>query len=364
MSTFPIRLSQVRKKVLLVFGSLFISLGSSATLSGQVASGMQPQRLKGISTGYTFFTLSGAQQAEAAVNMYKAGARIIRLDISWDGIQGTKNAAYTWGATDQAIADAKAGGLLVLGTIDGVPSWALKNKRPDPTLYGEFCKSAADHYRSRGVVVYELMNEPNLPQSIPGQVVDPANYAEMLKQAYPAIKKVQPTALVITGGLGPGPNSGGSMEPLTFWKAMYAAGAHGYFDAIASHPYSFPDMPWQQASWNPFVHLPEVHSLMVANGDGQKYIWLTEYGAPTNYTDPTSYEKECLAADAGQTIVTEANQNSECSGAFLAIKRDLPYVAALFWFNWQDSKYDGTFGLLRADGTEKPSYSTYQKSNL
>ena len=49
----------------------------------------------------------------------------------------------------------------------------------------------------------------------------------------------------------------------------------GYFDAVGLHPYYYPYVPI-------IDDIAAVHALMVANGDGNKKIWMTEFGAPTS----------------------------------------------------------------------------------
>ena len=130
------------------------------------------------------------------------------------------------------------------------------------------------------------------------------------------------------------------MEPVSFLTRMYAAGAAGSFDAVGHHPYSGANVPTQPDSWNPWTYLPAVHELMVANGDGAKQIWMTEYGAPTT----------------GTGAVPEATQALMIDQAF-AMAADWEWAGPIFLFNWQDSA-DGAFGLHRPDGTPKLAVAT------
>src|SRR5205085_3279410 len=75
-----------------------------------------------------------------------------------------------------------------------------------------------------------------------------------------------------------------------YLQQMYAAGLHKSFDAISVHPYTFwpgataeemlnsPESGWQQLA----TTTPSIRSVMIANGDATKRIWVTEFGAPTN----------------------------------------------------------------------------------
>jgi len=184
-----------------------------------------------------------------------------------------------------------------------------------------------------GVHIFEVMNEPNCNN------VSASDYTAILKASYVAIKAADPSATVLAGGLCP---AGGSNEPYTYLTAMYADGAQGYFDAANDHPYSFPDSPSQTSdSWNPWSYLGQLHQIMAANGDGNKQIWLTEFGCPTG-TDG-GYPADCTDTTEGQQITQAFSQ-----------ARQLGFIGPLFIYSWQDSdSADGDFGLYTSNGTAK-----------
>ena len=68
----------------------------------------------------------------------------------------------------------------------------------------------------------------------------------LLQAAYPAIHRADVSATVVSGGLAPhgdlGANPNDPRHPVNFLKAMYAAGAKGFFDALGTHPY--PPLPY------------------------------------------------------------------------------------------------------------------------
>lgn len=71
---------------------------------------------------------------------------------------------------------------------------------------------------------------------------------------------------------------------------MYASGAKPYFDIISIHPYDPAGTIFWQA-------LTDTRSVMVANGDADKPIWISEYGWST-----TDYQS---TADKLVTVLTE-----------------------------------------------------------
>jgi hypothetical protein len=85
---------------------------------------------------------------------------------------------------------------------------------------------------------------------------------------------------------------------------------------------------------------------MVANGDGAKKIWATEFGAPTN--GPTG------------TFVSEDAQSRMVSTG-LSLFRSYDWAGPLFWYSGRDvgtstSTRENFFGLLRNDFSPKPAY--------
>ncbi|MCW2514861.1 MAG: xynB [Mycobacterium sp.] len=215
----------------------------------------------------------------------RTNARWIRVHIDWHAIEKTKG-QFDWDYVDHWVDGARARGMRVLGLIVNTPEWA---KAPGTALYGppvnpadyaEFATTVVKRYRDR-VSDWEIWNEPNLPRFLGYAERQAAVYVSLLKAAYPAIKTVQPNSTVMSAGLSP---AIGVDAPPNFLNDMYTNGAKGYFDAIAMHPYvspggiaADPDNAWSD--------LARAHDVMTVHGDGDKKIWMTEFGAPTSAPD-------------------------------------------------------------------------------
>ena len=154
--------------------------------------------------------------------------------------------------------------------------------RPTRTTYATFVAETAQRYDPFGVTAYELGNSPNITAL--GVVANPAYYTSLLCAAYPAIKAVAPDATVLTAGLGGTNDGNGKYSAARFVQLLYADGVKGCFDAISFHPYTYPQAPPDDGTsgWSAML---TVRQTMVANGDGDKKIWISEYGAPTNGPD-------------------------------------------------------------------------------
>jgi hypothetical protein len=311
----------------------------------------------GFATGAQFLWESQADQARDLDNIASTGAKWLRLDLPWPSIQQTATtppASWNWGPFDKIISMARARGLSILGLPSYTPSWAKLpgstggGSPANPAQFATFVTQLVLRYKSQGVKFWEIWNEPN--QAWSWSPPDPAAYTRLLIPTYAAIKVADPTAQVITAGLAPaGDKPGQEVAPVTFIKGIYAAGGKGSFDAMAVHPYTYPYMPNDSStsSWSTFFRIPDIHNVMVSNGDGNKQIWLTEFGAPTG---------------SGTGASPESNQVNMVKQGFVA-KAQYPYTGPLIWYAARDAGTDLTdreqnFGLWRFDFSAKPAAAT------
>jgi polysaccharide biosynthesis protein PslG len=312
----------------------------------------------GIATGSTLQNDS-ASDLTGDLNLdQKAGAGWVRIDINWAQIQVGGPNSYNWSYIDNAVTSAEARGMSVLGTIVYTPNWS----RPagtdgtdvtDPQEYAAFAAVAAKHYSALGVQDFEIWNEPNQIGSwTPKPNV--AAYTTLLKDSYTSIKAVDPSATVITGGLSPAASDGTNIAPVDFLKGIYADGGQGFFDAVGMHPYCNPDMPGQADSgsaWYQMYGTPtSLRSLMVANGDGAKKIWGTEFGTPTSGLSGVS------AAFQAQTV-TRAYQ----------LWSTYSWAGPLFFYEGRDNGTDSNdsydnYGFATTTFAPKPSFYAFQSA--
>jgi hypothetical protein len=206
----------------------------------------------------------------------------LRVLIPWSQIEKTRG-SFDWGHTDLVVDAAQARKLRVLGVIAYSPDWAhpegasVTSPPDDARDYGAFAAEVAQHYAGR-VSNWQLWNEPNLPEFFGASASNASRYSDLVKAAYPAIKAVQPDDTVVLAGLS---RLLGDESPPAFLQRMYAAGAGGFFDAAAAHPYVFPGGLAADGD-NGWSDVGRLHDVMAANGDGGKKIWMTEFGAPTS----------------------------------------------------------------------------------
>ena len=229
-------------------------------------------------------------QIDAQLNQMQAmGVNDVRVMIPWAGVEFYPG-YYDWSIVDYVVNAADSRGMGVLGVINSTPFWATQPGQPalsgapaSPQAFGDFTGLVAQRYAGK-VGAYEIWNEPNA-YIFYSPTPDPAGYTDLLKAAYPAIKAADPNATVIGGVLGSVITYGNlTMNPVDFVNGIYAAGGEPYFDALSFHPYQY-TTPFSQGGYlpdSPINQLAAMHDVMVANGDGAKLIWASEYGEPSS----------------------------------------------------------------------------------
>ncbi|TQR86317.1 hypothetical protein D8S82_12100 [Mycobacterium hodleri] len=281
--------------------------------------------------------------------LQSVGITDIRVLVPWAAVEPVPG-WRDWSAVDRVINSAAARNIKVLAVLNSPPTWAaVENTWPlagmpkDNAQFAAFAGLAAARYKGK-VTAWEVWNEPNgINFWQPGP--NAAQYTALLKAAYPAIKAADPDAVVVAASVGSVIDWGDVMvNPVRFVSEMYAAGAAGYFDALSFHPYQY-TTPFTQGGYlyeSPLNQANRIYALMVANGDGNKKIWATEYGEPSS-------------------VVDDANQAAYL-GDFLRGWRTLSFAGPTFIHNLVDKAdgdpVEGSFGLFHPDWTPKQAAST------
>jgi hypothetical protein len=355
--------SRARRGVLLLCA---VVLGLTVAGCGQSMSStstpeISPLRV-GFSGGGEFLWESDAALRRDYDYLEYSGAKWVRLDVDWDSVEPTKGSFY-WTYTDRVVYVARAHGLNVLLVPTYTPPWARRSvcatsmycPPADPGTYGDFVYRTVSRYAPIGIHHYEMWNEPNWdPWWASGP--NAADYARLLRPAYLEAHAADRNVTVLTGGLAPhgdlGAHPDDPRSPINFLKALYAAGAHGYFDAFANHPY--PPLPHDPLSgtigWNALLQTEWEHDIMTSNGDGAKKIWGTEYGAPTGSSDP-----KAVTPDQQAWYIEEGlrwwTSHTYTGPLFIHTVRDAPMTSPDDWHHcsgvlWQDYTPKPAFGRL------------------
>lgn len=319
-----------------------------------------------------FPTLSGDRGFGYGVNMADLGKAYLVRDMGFDWVKSYVNwetvepepGGYRWVDPDNIVTAFEGYGVRILMRIHGTPAWAkpegtfLSHPPDDVADFAHFMEALATRYKGQ-VAAYEIWNEPNLNYEWGYLEPDPAGYTALLKAAYQAVKAVDPDALIVSGGLATtGEGSPNAMGDLAFLQGMYEAGAQGYFDALGSHPYAFGHEPDHEDPWGlSLARVVQQREVMVANGDVETPIWITEAGWVL-HTSWDLVEHEAIA-------VSEAQQAEYLVRTYQKVRDEWPWVQALFLFNLDFSSvpwYPAAepmrwYAILNPDRTPRPAYT-------
>lgn len=307
---------------------------------------------------------SAGQAARAAdlSPMAAAGIKRLRADFHWHVIE-PKKGSFDFSRYDRRMTQALAAGIEHIVLLAYGNPWASSKTEDDkfyppddPADFGRYAAATVAHYRGQATL-YEVWNEPNGGYRFwkTNPLGDPPAYAALLKAAYTAAKKADPTAQIIFGG----PFFHDQVIPghLTFLRQAYDAEPKlgDYFDAMAIHPYAlYPPAapPEKDDDWETGVGrmVAQVRALMAKHGDGDKPIYVTEVGWPV------------------WSSVSEAQQARYLVRAYLLLAA--AGVRSYCWYTLRDQKSnavstEATFGLFdySADPTKaraKPSWTAYR----
>jgi hypothetical protein len=289
-----------------------------------------------------------------------SGARHVRLFVSWRALEPTRGAlAGDIARYDDAVNRLRALGISTYFVVLQTPAWATSSGAadapPPPAAYADFLLRLAAHFRGR-VQAYEVWNEPDFPAFWRGGA-SPADYAALLRAAYPAVKAGDPGARVGIGGL--------VGNDYTFLGYLYLAGAKGSFDFVGVHTDNDCNGDPRQAIRDvggriarfAFTGYREVRQTMLANGE-DKPIWMSELGWSTASI-------RCPSIPSRPAGVSAAVQASYLTRAYACLAAD-PYVEKATWFSLDDFGPEdsiGTrFGLISFGGARRPAFAAFQRA--
>jgi len=312
---------------------------------------------RGISDSSLILSANAEVRELALARIRATGASVVRIPVEWRyivsadppvGFDATDPASsvYDFSAVDAAVRDTVAAGLDPLLVITRAPSFAEAPARwpyaypgswaPNPVAFAQFATGVARRFSGTfpdplepgralpRVRLFEAWNEPNLARYLEPQWVvergkwrafSPLVYRQLLNGFYAAVKAVEPSDVVIAGGVAPNgdPDGVGRMTPLRFLRALLCleAGGHAgcpdppHFDVLAFHPLSF-ENPDRQAYSSQDVAISDIAKvttlLAAAEHAGtalpraHKALWVTELNWESDPPSATGVPNRLQAA--------------------------------------------------------------------
>jgi hypothetical protein len=274
-----------------------------------------------------------------------SGATRVRMAGWGNNIEPVNNSPYDWDGLDQAMDLCEEYGLEPLLVITS--PLAAGATTAD---YAQLCGAVAARYGAQGtgqLKHYQVWNEPN--NSVPAApfTFGFVAYTAILIAAAAAIRAADSEAFIVSCALMSTVDfSTTDVAPSTYLQGIYDNGGGDAFDAVGFNFYCHtPDFATQQEPTRTqtfYLELLELRSIMVAEGQSAKKIWITEMGYPSLSTTATA-DPVVRAQWTAQQI------------ELIAL---LDYVETFFLYNYRDSAADdtqlvNTFGSVEYDFGEK-----------
>jgi O-antigen ligase len=327
------------------------------------------------------------------------GFKWIRQGFAWNDIEISGKGEYTdtrnpgkvvsaWDKYDFIVDQAVGHGMTIMARLDSPPVWARmpgddlekyhKGPPNNPDDYGDFAEAVAARYKGK-IKYYQIWNEPNLLGEWGGHPVSAEEYVKLLKVAHDRIKAVDPEAVIISAALAPTTeDSAANRNDILYLQDMYNSGGAPYFDVMSTMLYGLGQPPsdrrmdFKRLSFSRAVLLRDV---MVANGDADTPIWISEYAWVSIPSD--LQQRLDLSPDEwkvfqdkniwGHNIqVDEETQGKYEVEGYQRARNEWPWMGVMFVWYLRNPDADPLepatyFSLLQQDFTPRPAYFALQE---
>lgn len=309
------------------------------------------------------------------VNAYEGGAQAAAesgagwevITLRWDELQPASAAQWKAATTlEDGLAAARAASRDVVMVLYGTPAWATDGQPgtgvprglylpagDSGNLWAAFVRQATAYFAARGVNHLTVWRNPDIPPGGRGSEWDGSvqDYYQLVRVAYLAARAANPNAQIHLGGVG-------EYDPGWFARFLdivlddaTAPANNYYFDIATIHAYDSPDKL--------FTLVQNHFYLMDQKGLPLKEVWINETNArpavdPQVYpTGKTFRQHSAITLEQQAAFIVQAYALGFAAnrGARIAVYRLVDNLT-------QDG--DEAFGLLRADGSERPAYRAYQ----
>ncbi len=365
-----------------LFGCVFVALALAGAAQGGLAVGITEDAGKAADGGAAFFA-----------TMADVGLTVNRVSVTWDPNQ--PNLIPGQPEIQSWLPQAQAAGVRIMFAIAPARVRDLTSSPSAPAQFADFIQQVARAFPM--VRDFVIGNEPNqpyfwLPQFDPsGKPLSAAAYEPVLARAYDALKAVDPSINVIGIGLSPrgndNPNarSNVSRSPVRFLRDLGAAyrasrRTKPLMDELAYHPYpsSSKDALSKGYVW-PNAGVANLDRIKQAVWDafhGTAQTTFAETGV-TRFGTPLMFELDevgwQVAIPAGLSsfyfgtenspVTDEATQAQTYADLIRLLECDSS-VRSLNLFHLMDEADLDRWqsGLVRADGSRRPSYDSVKQT--
>ncbi len=224
----------------------------------------------------------------------------VRISIDWRRFEPEQD-AWDWGMYDRVLSELAARNIVVVAVFNTIPYWASVDQAgcADSNTEPQTCELRSDMYplferameaavsRYTWIRHWEFWNEPEMWPHL-GQAGP--TYLYHLRLFYDIAHAINPEVVVAAQ----------TLTGRDYMEYIYNLSAEAYgagnepWDAISIHPYNWWHVPVDGA--RPFElnydRINWLRELMIQRGDGDKKMWITEFG----WTNEERWQAENLVA--------------------------------------------------------------------
>lgn len=218
--------------------------------------------------------------------MEEAHVRWVRQLARWDDIERERG-TFDWEAWDRIVEAIQTYNLELVVVLINSPDWARPPERTKSSApinlddFANFARAFAMRYGD-SVHYYQIWDEPNLRDAWGDTPPNPTGYMALLQRGYDAIKGADENATILMAGLAPTTETrGDNISDIRYLEALYALGAHRYWDVVVGKPYGFDDNPLRRDIDEGLLNFSRIIALrevMVAHGEAHKPLWASHWG--------------------------------------------------------------------------------------
>ena len=282
--------------------------------------------------------------AEQFQRLSRGGVESLRIPIGWASVQPNQGDSFDWNGFDNQIEEAAKAGIKVLPFLSGAPEWAVPTKTVPGTGgltapgnlpvsgaaragWASFLTAAVARYGPTGsfwaehpgvprrpIREWQIWNEPNFKYFVAKP--NPAEYGQLVKISYTALRAADPGAQVVLAGLFARPKGArdrrtGKHKSLNWYASdfvnvMYkrTPGVKSKFSGASLHPYTI------YARELPGV-VNEFRHYLQMNKDASKQLLVTELGWSSSKATPGNLFAKGPAGQAKElrTAFTQLRKN-------------------------------------------------------
>jgi hypothetical protein len=363
---------RARRQAVVLIGVAAVAAGCGSNGSGDRPAGVARGEALQVGLSADLQTADRRGRARLTRQVRAAGVRLLREDVDWSRVERTPG-RYTWSEPDRIFTSAAREGLELLPVLDSTPGWAARHYEAMPRDlddYARFAAAAVARYGPGGTFWrahrsldanlapqwFELYNEPyNVPAKRGGS--DPMAYARAVVRAVRAARRANPRVRFLLAAETTGTTASGAMRPWLERLYETRSDLSEHFDGVAVHPYADDQSPERftggKAGRYQVPRIEDIRAELRRHGDGSKPVWITEIGWST--------------CRAGATCVPESVQARYLDRLFDLLRDRWAWVDVAVVFQLTDFPADpadkeGSFGVLRSNGTRKPAWEVLRRA--